>query len=257
MAVGDPAVRRRLVDEITAASGRFASVVHPAATVGSAITLGEGVIVCAGAAISTNVRMGDHVHVNPNATIGHDAVLEPFVSVNPGAIVSGEVLVGEGVLIGAGAVVLQGLTIGEGAVVGAAGCVVRDVPPRTIVKAYPPAESEDTNEGTDHRRRGLHRLESREAPEPAGAGLVTAVDHRRPQHRVPDNLDGVEADFIEASFLDPDARARAVAGIDAVVHLGAIPSVPRSVAAPMPSHAANATGTPRSSRPLARPACPR
>ena len=72
-----------------------------------------------------------------------------------------------------------------------------------------------------------------------------------------DNLDGVEADFIEASFLDPDARARAVAGIDAVVHLGAIPSVPRSVAAPMPSHAANATGTPRSSRPLARPACPR
>ena len=80
------AIRPSAVDSSTRSRLRAADsrpVVHPAATVGSAITLGEGVIVCAGAAISTNVRMGDHVHVNPNATIGHDAVLEPFVSVNP------------------------------------------------------------------------------------------------------------------------------------------------------------------------------
>ena len=57
------------------------------------------------------------------------------------------------------------------------------------------------------------------------------------------NLEGVDAEFIEASMLDPDARAVAVSGIDAIVHLAAIPSVPRSVAAPLPSHGANATGT--------------
>ena len=32
-------------------------------------------------------------------------------------------------------------------------------------------------------------------------------------------------------------------GVDAVVHLGAVPSVPRSIADPVTSHAANATGT--------------
>ena len=47
-----------------------------------------------------------------------------------------------------------------------------------------------------------------------------------------------------ASILDADALARGNAqGADSVVHLAAIPSVPRSVAAPYASHEANATGT--------------
>lgn len=58
-----------------------------------------------------------------------------------------------------------------------------------------------------------------------------------------DNLAGLDVDFHEASFLDVPALTKAAAGADAIVHLGAIPSVPRSVAAPLPSHEANATGT--------------
>lgn len=58
-----------------------------------------------------------------------------------------------------------------------------------------------------------------------------------------DNLDGVDVRFIQASILDEDAMNDAVAGVDSVVHLAALGSVPRSVAAPLPSHHANATGT--------------
>ena len=57
------------------------------------------------------------------------------------------------------------------------------------------------------------------------------------------NLDGTTCTFIEGSILDYDALFAAAEGVDALVHLGAIPSVPRSVAAPRPSHDANATGT--------------
>jgi UDP-glucose 4-epimerase len=57
------------------------------------------------------------------------------------------------------------------------------------------------------------------------------------------NLLGVDVDFHKGSILDPRALAAAVEGADSVVHLAAIPSVPRSVAAPEPSHEANATGT--------------
>jgi UDP-glucose 4-epimerase len=45
------------------------------------------------------------------------------------------------------------------------------------------------------------------------------------------------------SILDPEALARAIAGASVVFHEAAIPSVPRSVAEPVASHAANATGT--------------
>lgn len=58
-----------------------------------------------------------------------------------------------------------------------------------------------------------------------------------------DNLAGLDVDFHEASILDDAALRTAAAGADAVVHLAALGSVPRSVANPVASHAANATGT--------------
>jgi UDP-glucose 4-epimerase len=57
------------------------------------------------------------------------------------------------------------------------------------------------------------------------------------------NLNGVDARLIEASILDPDALDAAFRGADAVVHLAARPSVPKSIADPMASHNANTTGT--------------
>ena len=50
-------------------------------------------------------------------------------------------------------------------------------------------------------------------------------------------------DFIEADLADADAVARACIGVDAILHEGALPSVPRSVKKPRPSHLANLDGT--------------
>lgn len=57
------------------------------------------------------------------------------------------------------------------------------------------------------------------------------------------NLAGTDVVLVEATILNPAALDRAFAGADAVVHLGALPSVPRSVKDPLASHHANATGT--------------
>ena len=59
----------------------------------------------------------------------------------------------------------------------------------------------------------------------------------------PANLEGTDVQLVVATILDPDALDRALAGADAVVHLGALPSVPRSVKDPVATHHANATGT--------------
>ena len=60
-----------------------------------------------------------------------------------------------------------------------------------------------------------------------------------------ENLSAIrdEIDFVEADIRDPDAVQAAMTGCEAVVHLAAVPSVPRSIAEPVTSHEANATGT--------------
>ncbi|MEV0192565.1 NAD-dependent epimerase/dehydratase family protein [Kitasatospora purpeofusca] len=86
-----------------------------------------------------------------------------------------------------------------------------------------------------------------------GANLVRALLARPEvdQVRVVDNLStGQKANLVgtgavlhEGTILDPALLDEAFAGADAVVHLAALPSVPRSVADPLASHHANATGT--------------
>ena len=58
-----------------------------------------------------------------------------------------------------------------------------------------------------------------------------------------DALDALDVRFVEGSVLSETALDEACTGADAIVHLAALGSVPRSVAAPLPTLAANATGT--------------
>lgn len=57
------------------------------------------------------------------------------------------------------------------------------------------------------------------------------------------NLDGLDVRFVEGSILDNKLLKPLVYGVDSIVHLAAIGSVPRSVSAPRPTHDANSTGT--------------
>ncbi|MFF0056097.1 NAD-dependent epimerase/dehydratase family protein [Streptomyces microflavus] len=57
------------------------------------------------------------------------------------------------------------------------------------------------------------------------------------------NLGGLDVDFFEGDVQDAALLDQAFRGADAVVHLAALPSVPRSLQNPLASHHANATGT--------------
>lgn len=70
---------------------------------------------------------------------------------------------------------------------------------------------------------------------------VTAIDNLSTGFA--SNLDGVAAELVIGSILDPEALGPVVENADAVVHLAARPSVPRSITDPVASHLANATGT--------------
>src|SRR5262245_40001346 len=86
-----------------------------------------------------------------------------------------------------------------------------------------------------------------------GSHLVAALVRRGDRVRVIDDFSSgkranlAETDgrieVIEGSILDVETLERAARGVEFIFHEAAIPSVPRSVAAPVASHQANATGT--------------
>jgi len=75
----------------------------------------------------------------------------------------------------------------------------------------------------------------------AGVDQVVALDDL--STGLASNLDGVGVDQVEGSILDPATLDHCLADADAVVHLAARPSVPRSLTDPVASHLSNATGT--------------
>lgn len=86
-----------------------------------------------------------------------------------------------------------------------------------------------------------------------GSNLVSYIDRLDAGHEVvvlddlstgyADNLSGLAVEFIVGSVADPEIVRATAAGADAIVHLGALGSVPRSVMDPVASHVANLTGT--------------
>ena len=60
---------------------------------------------------------------------------------------------------------------------------------------------------------------------------------------LPANLDGLDLELVEGSITDADLMVRVAADVDAVVHLAARSSVPRSIADPVACHEVNTDGT--------------
>jgi sugar O-acyltransferase (sialic acid O-acetyltransferase NeuD family) len=136
-AIGSPAGRARVLDLLGAAGVRWATIVHPSATIGPRVTIEAGAIVCPGAILTCDVTVGRGTIVNYGAMVGHDGVIGACCFVAPGVRLGGNVTVGEQADVGIGASVIQGITIGDRAVVGAGAVVIRDVPADTTVVGVP------------------------------------------------------------------------------------------------------------------------
>jgi sugar O-acyltransferase (sialic acid O-acetyltransferase NeuD family) len=127
--------------EFVAATGlgaeRFATLIHPGASVSSRARLGQGVCVHFGASVAGGVVVGDHAALGPGCVVGHHAIIDEHALVAPAAVISGSVHLRRACYIGARAVIRQGLSVGDEALVGMGAVVVADVASGIIVVGNP------------------------------------------------------------------------------------------------------------------------
>ena len=120
--------RRLLAERLGLEDERYATIVHPGATVGSTCRVGPGSVLLAHVDLTAEVVVGRHVAVMPQVVLTHDVEVGDFATLGSGVLIGGGALVAAGAYVGAGACVREGLTVGERAMVGMAAVVTRDVP---------------------------------------------------------------------------------------------------------------------------------
>jgi sugar O-acyltransferase (sialic acid O-acetyltransferase NeuD family) len=120
--------RRRIVERLNLPVRRYATIIHPAASIPPAAEIGCGTVILAGVIVTTRARIGSHVAVMPACVITHDDVVGNFATLASGVRLGGSVSVAEGAYLGAGSLVREGLRIGAWSLVGMGSVVLRDVP---------------------------------------------------------------------------------------------------------------------------------
>jgi sugar O-acyltransferase (sialic acid O-acetyltransferase NeuD family) len=127
-AIGDPAIRKHLVQRAAAMGLPFARAISPDAYISPHACVEEGVMVFPGAFVSTRTMLGPHCILNAGVSVSHDTKVGSYVTLNPGARLAGAVCIEEGVYIGMGAQVIQERRVGAWSIVGAGAVVIQDLP---------------------------------------------------------------------------------------------------------------------------------
>ena len=139
VSIGDPKVKKNVIDKITNPLVDYPILIHPLAWIGEKeyVEMGKGCIICAGSLITTNIKMGDFVILNLGCTVGHDTVIGDYAAFMPSVNISGEVTIGEGIYVGTGAKIINQLEIGEYTIVGAGAVVAKTLPARCTAVGVP------------------------------------------------------------------------------------------------------------------------
>ena len=139
-AVGDPFVRKKLINIINSKDGKFISVIHKSSYICGTAKIGIGVIIAAFSAISDNVVIGDHVFINAMSAIGHDAIVGDYSCIMSHVNITGKCIVGKNTYWGSGARILPNGKVGDDAFIGAGSVVLKKVKANKKVFGVPAVE---------------------------------------------------------------------------------------------------------------------
>ena len=116
VAIGNNAVRKKLMQQLTEAGYAVATVVHPRAFVSPIAVVGQVSAIMAGTIVGTEARLGMGSIVNCGAVVDHQATVEDFGHLGVNASMAGGTVLGRGACMQAGSALGYGVSVASGAV---------------------------------------------------------------------------------------------------------------------------------------------
>jgi len=137
LAIGIPAVRRRVAEDLASRNAVFLTLVHPTAIVAPSAAIGNGSILCPYAIASDSVHLGRFTLMNYHSSLGHDAVTGDFAVLSPYATLGGAAEIGADVFLGLHASVAPGRRLGARTKVAANSAALCDTPADSLIFGVP------------------------------------------------------------------------------------------------------------------------
>jgi sugar O-acyltransferase (sialic acid O-acetyltransferase NeuD family) len=116
---------------------RYATIIHPAASIAATAVIGRGSVVLAGTVATAQCWVGEHVAIMPLVALIHDNQIGDYVTLGSGVRLGGRVRVERGAYFGAGALVRENLTVGAWSLVAMGAVVTRPVPRAEVWTGVP------------------------------------------------------------------------------------------------------------------------
>lgn len=126
LALAFPEVKKKVVALLKEKGAKFATIIHPTATISKFASIGEGVVITQRSGLNANAKVGDYVTILESA-VAHDAVVGSYSTLSGRVNVNGHVIVGESVYISCGVSIAPGKKIGNGAKIGIGSVVISNV----------------------------------------------------------------------------------------------------------------------------------
>jgi sugar O-acyltransferase (sialic acid O-acetyltransferase NeuD family) len=129
--------RQKCMEEIVNRGGKFLTMIHTTARLGTNVQIGEGTIVGAFTSIGADAKVGKYNLIQSYTVIGHDSVIGDWNRIDTHVTLVGGTIVHNEVNIHTSAMISHNVTIEDNSRVAACSFVIRKVKAGTTVMGNP------------------------------------------------------------------------------------------------------------------------
>jgi acetyltransferase EpsM len=129
--------RGNIINTLALSVERFATVIHPNASVSAFAHVGVNVLLMAGVVVTANAIVQDHVTILPNSVIHHDSEIGLYTLIAANVTIAGNVVIGKNCYVGAASSVKNGVSVPASSLIGMGANVVRSYSESVVLVGNP------------------------------------------------------------------------------------------------------------------------